>query len=161
MDTGHHSATRPGRDIGKLFKGQATKKPPEISGGSFLFSSSHADGRRPLDRDWRQPAEAVFGGSVNNAIKLLADGLRDRASHAATDGYLVHRADGRDLGRGPAEEQLVADVQHLARNDLLDDRNAELVRDVQHRVASDAGQNAVAQRRRVDAVLMHYEDVLA
>src|SRR5271157_5047393 len=146
----------------QTLQGQATKKPPEISGGCFQFnSSSHADGRRLLDRDWRQPAEAVFGGSVHNAIKLFADGLRDWAGNAATDGDLVHGADRCDLGRGPAEEQLVADVQHLARNDLLDDWSAELVRDVQHRVASDAGQNAVAQRRRVDAVLMHYEDVLA
>src|SRR5271157_3094305 len=140
---------------------QTTKKPPEISGGCFPFSSSHAYGRRLLDRDWRQPAEAVFGGSVHNAIKLFADGLRDWAGNAATDGDLVHGADRCDLGCGPTEEQFVADVQHLARNNLLDDWNAEFVRDVQHRVASDAGQNAVAQRRRVDAVLMHDEDVLA
>ena len=37
----------------------------------------------------------------------------------------------------------------------------KLLRDVQHRVTGDARQNAVAQRRRVDAVLVHDEDVLA
>src|SRR5208337_1045028 len=126
-----------------------------------LFPASlHTDRRLLFDWNRRQPVEAVFDDAVHDPIKLFTNSLRDRTGHAAADGDLVHGANRRDLRRGSAEEQLVGNVQHFARDDLLDERNAELVCEVHHRVAGDTRQNAVAQRWRADALLMHNEDIL-
>ena len=38
----------------------------------------------------------------------------DRAARARADHEPVHRTDGRDLGRGAGEEELVGEVEHLA-----------------------------------------------
>ena len=42
----------------------------------------------------------------------------------------------------PGKECSVCDVEHLPRNHLLDNRNAEVARNLQHGVAADARKNA-------------------
>ena len=48
------------------------------------------------------------------------------AGLAVLDQDAVDGADGRDLGGGAGEEDLVGDVEDLARERLLDDRDAEV-----------------------------------
>ena len=54
---------------------------------------------------------------------------------------------GRDLGGGAGEEHLVGDVEHFARDHLLDHRNLQVARDLQDGIAGDARQHRIAQRR--------------
>ena len=74
---------------------------------------------------------------------------------------LIHGADRSNLRRGSSEESFVGDVEHLARNHLLDNRDAKVARDLQRRIAGDAGQHGVPQRRRDQLLAMHDEHVLA
>ena len=53
--------------------------------------------------------------------------LGDRAHGAVADQDAVDRAEVGDLGGGAGEEGFVADVEHLAGQRLLDDRDAELL----------------------------------
>ena len=85
----------------------------------------------------------------------------DRAAAAVADRDLVDRPDRRDLDGGADEERLVGDVEHLARQHLLAHREAEVARERDDRVARDARQDRGGQRRRVDDVVAHEEQVLA
>src|SRR5206468_1522053 len=76
-------------------------------------------------------------------------------------GDAVDRADGRDLRRGAAEEDLVGDVQHLAWDHLLHYLDAQFARDSNDRVTSDARQHRIAQRCGQQGVILYQEDVLA
>src|SRR6516225_1504411 len=85
----------------------------------------HADGL--LDRNGGKPAETVFMSPIHDSIELLADSLGHRSRCAGPDNDLIDRVDGSDLCRRAAEEQLLADIEHFARNDLLNHRNAQLL----------------------------------
>ena len=57
----------------------------------------------------------------------------------SADVDLIDRADGGDFGGGAGEEDFVGKVEKLAGNDLLDDRDAEILGHAQDGVAGDAG----------------------
>ena len=79
----------------------------------------------------------------------------------AADRDLVHRADRRDLRRRAGEEELVGDVQHLARDALLDDLDALAPRQGDDGVARDPGQDRGDEGRRDQDALLDEEEVLA
>ena len=58
--------------------------------------------------------------------------LGDLAGLAVADHDAVDGADGRNLGGGAGEEDFVGDVEQLARNRLLGDREAQMAGDGQH-----------------------------
>ena len=70
---------------------------------------------------WRSGLSAV-----DDAEELVVQGLGDGAHGAVADQDAVDRAEVRDLGGGAGEEGLVADVEQLAGQRLLDDLDAEL-----------------------------------
>src|SRR4051795_11317198 len=89
--------------------------------------------------------------------------LLDRLGHRArlTDHAVVDLPDGNDLGGGASEERLVAHVE-VAAQDVADlDAVAEVARDRDHRVPSDAFEGARRDRRRDELASPDDEDVLA
>src|SRR3954470_9240088 len=100
------------------------------------------------------------------ALALPADGVQVRALDlsrdvADADLVVVDRAKRRHLRRGAAHEHLVREVEVGADDCLLDHRVPEVLRDLRHRVAGDAGQDAGREIRRVDHTAPNDEDVLA
>ena len=104
--------------------------------------------RAPASRDEREPAELVGDPALDHVEERPLQGLGDGTARPAADHDLVDGADRRDLGRRAGEEDLVGDVQHLARHALLDDRDPEPPREGDHAVARDAGQHRGDERRR-------------
>src|SRR2546423_859817 len=94
-----------------------------------------------------EPSMAVVVFAAHDGVKLLLQGLSDRAHGAIADLNLVDGADGGDLGGGAGKESLVGDVEHFAGNHLLNNGKVEIARDLQDRVTGNAGQDRVAQRR--------------
>src|SRR3954470_12286764 len=82
---------------------------------------------------------------------------RNRA-HAEPD--VVDLTDGSHLSGGAAHEGLVGKVEIGADQALLDDAVAEILRDLDHRVACDAGQDRGREVGRVDDPVLDDEDVL-
>ena len=111
--------------------------------------------------DRLQPAVGVRRLALDDLEEPLLDRLGDRPAAAAADLDPVHRLDRRHLDGRADEEHLVGDVQHFARQRLLAHLEAEVARDRHHRVARDARQDRVADRRRVDDAVADDEDVLA
>ena len=109
----------------------------------------------------REPAEAVGLQAVGDAEELFGNCLCDLARLPVANHDAVDGADGRDLGGRAGEEDFVGDVEQLARQGLFGDREAEMAGDGQHRVAGDAGERGVGQRRGVENSVAHHEDVLA
>src|SRR5215218_11184015 len=70
--------------------------------------------------------------------KRLADTGGDRAALGVSDRAPVDRLDPGDLHAGAAEEGLVGDVELRAVNRALFDRDAGILRELDHRAASDA-----------------------
>src|SRR5204862_3054783 len=93
--------------------------------------------------------------------ELLLQSLRDRTATAVADRDLVDRADGSDFGRGSSEEDFVGDVQHLARDERLDDFEAEVAGDSENARARNAAEDRGAEGRSEDAAVANDEDVLA
>src|SRR5229473_8263959 len=98
----------------------------------------HTDRLLHADRDWRQPFEAVGGGAVDDAEKFFLQRLGNRSNVAFADGDLIHRTYRRDLCRRSGKEKLIGNVQHFARNHLLDNGNALVSGNAQDRIARDA-----------------------
>ena len=67
----------------------------------------------------------------------------DGANRALAHIDLVHGMDRRNFCCRPGEECFVCDVEHLTRNHLLDNRNAEVARNLQHGVVGDARTNRI------------------
>src|SRR5579864_1231454 len=127
------------------------------TGGNFL----HADRLFAAHGHGRQPVVAVGFFAAHDRVELFLDCLGDRAHRALADLDLVDGTDGGDFGGRAGEERFVADIEHLARDHLLDDRNVQVARDLQRRVARDAGQHRVAEGRGLQHAVAHDEDVLA
>jgi len=87
--------------------------------------------------DRGEPAETVIGAALHD----LEEGPLEMRGHGAAagvaDGLAVHTGDGRDLGRGACEEDLVGGVEHLARDTLLANFKVRVGRQLQHIPASD------------------------
>src|ERR1700691_5017254 len=95
------------------------------------------------------------------AVELLLNRFRDNADLSFADRDFVDRTDGSNFGGGAAEENLVGDVERFARDLLLDDFDAEIEGDLHYRITRDAGQNGVAEWRRLQNAITHHEYVLA
>src|SRR5512140_1269111 len=134
-------------------------------GGRGRRPSPHhpiAPSPHPLLLNWRQPAVDVFHLALDEGQVALLNRFGDGAPLAGADGEAVHRGHGGHLRRGAREEDLVGEVQHLARDGLVPDRELHLLlEDLQDAVAGEAGEHRVGQRRRVDHVVADQEDVLA
>ena len=108
-----------------------------------------------------QPSILIGHPPVDDIEVGSLDRLGHRSTRTLSDHDLVHRPDGRHLDGGADEEQLVRDVEQLARNGLLDDREAEVASDRHDRVARDSRQDRRRDRRCVQRVVAHDEEVLA
>src|SRR5690606_12928509 len=108
----------------------------------------------------RQPALVlrVLAGDEVEEGRLQRPG--DRAAAAAADLAAVDLADRRHLGGRAGEEDLVGDVQLVARDAALLDRDAAVAGQHQDRLARDAGEHG-GQRRRAQDAVAHEEEVLA
>src|SRR5579864_6072123 len=124
---------------------------------------------RELYSDWllgahrhrREPAVAIALFAADDGVELLLERLCNRPHSADADFDLIDRSDRRYLRGCAGEEHFVGDVKHLPRNRLLNDWNVQVARDLQHRVAGNARENGIAQRRRDQFVAMDEEQVFA
>src|SRR3954468_10330481 len=107
----------------------------------------------------RQPTVPIFERAAGNPHVLTLDGKRQRARLSGTHRDSIHRADGRDLCRRACEEQLIGDVQHLARDRLLDDFNPHVPGNTNHRIAGDSIEDTRADRRSEQLPIAHEEQV--
>src|ERR1700735_809392 len=135
----------------------APEKTLPLSPKSCLYS----DRLFAIYRHRSQPAVAIVFFATHDGIELFLDRLRDRAGQSLADFDLVDGTDGRNLGGRAGEECFVGNVEHFARNHLLDDGNVQVTRDLQHGIAGDAWEHGVAQRRGDQFVAMSEEYVLA
>src|SRR5690349_6275351 len=71
-------------------------------------------GARGIHVDVIEPAPLVLGATLDERKERRLQFRRDRTAFAVADLDGVHRTDGRDLGGGAGEEQLVRQVKHLA-----------------------------------------------
>ena len=114
---------------------------------------------RPGQPIGRQPAP-VFGQVAAHRVEVaLADQPRDRADRAVADGAMVdldHRA---HLDAGPAQEDLVTDVElgAIDRADL--DRDPGILRQLDDRLAGDALEDVVGHRRRQEHAVANHEQI--
>src|ERR1700733_9309024 len=122
-----------------------------------IATSLHSYRLLAARRGRREPAVPVGLFAADDGIELFLDGLGNHAHSALAYFDFVDRSDGSNLCGGAGEERLVANVEHFARNHLLDERNAEILGDLHHGIASNAGQNRVAERRRDQLLAMHDE----
>src|SRR5918999_4053501 len=99
--------------------------------------------------------------TLRDAEVLSLNRARHRSRLAVADGDPVDRANGRDFGRRATEEELVRDVQKLARKLLLTHVIPKVGRDAHDGVARDPLKNAGADGGRVDHAVAHREQVLA
>src|SRR5215208_5964644 len=111
-------------------------------------------------RDHGEPPVTVGKLSTGNSEILLLDGHRDGAWAPRSDLDPVDRADRRQLGGGTGEEELVGDVEELAREELLLHLVAQVAGDAGDRIAGDAVEDAGRERRRVHDAVPHREEVL-
>jgi hypothetical protein len=93
--------------------------------------------------------------AAHDGVELLLDRFGDGANPALAHIDLVHGTDRRDFCCRPGEECFVCDVEHLTRNHLLDNRNAEVARNLQHRVAGDARKNRIVRRVEIEISDQH------
>src|SRR5215813_469851 len=98
---------------------------------------------------------------MHDRVELGTDGAGDWANFTISHFDLIHRTDRRDFGGRSAKEHLFRKVEQLARNGLLVDRNAQVLRKVHDRATRDSRQYAVGERRSVEPILMHKKNVLA
>src|SRR5216683_3736998 len=121
----------------------------------------YADGFGDLDVNRGEPVVAVGAGAVDDAEELVVQRLGDRAHGAVADQDAVDRAKVGDLGGGAGKEGLVADVDHLAQQRLLDDFYPELLRQRENGVAGDAVEYRVRQWRGIEDAAADEEEVFA
>src|SRR4051794_5733548 len=111
--------------------------------------------------DLREPLGVLRIAAVDDVEERALDLLGDRPARAAAELDAVELADRGHLGRGAGEERLVADVELVAGDALLDQLQAEVAADRQDRVARDAVERACGEIGRVDDALLDHEKVLA
>src|SRR6185295_390366 len=113
-----------------------------------------------LDRVGVQPTRVLRVAALDHLEELLLELLGDRTGFALADRAAVHLADRRHFRRRAREEGLVGDVELVAAEALLFDRDVMLARQRHDRVARDARQHA-GERRRLDLPVADDEQVLA
>src|ERR1035437_9310069 len=108
-----------------LHRYAGTEVRPYLKAGLFGGVRLDADGLGDWNLHRGQPAVAIRFDPVYDSEELPVDGRRDRSHFAVGDHDAVDGAKVRDLGCGSAEEGFVADVEHLARQRLLDDGDVQ------------------------------------
>src|ERR1700678_4073083 len=93
--------------------------------------------------------------------EFVLDALGQRTTRAYAYFDPVNRANRRDLHGSAAEENLLGDIKHFARNNLLGDGNIQIAANREYRVASDSGQCRIGKRRRDQRAVHYQENVFA
>src|ERR1035441_9487185 len=114
--------------------------------------------RVPAPNVTRSPAPWL---AADDAVNLRLQRFCHGAERARAHGDLVDRANGCDFGGGAGEENFVGDVEGFSRNLLLNDLDAEVARNLQHRVARDAGEYRTAKGRRMQHAVADDKQILA
>ena len=108
-----------------------------------------------------EPAPAIGHFAAEQIEEGALDLFGDRATPSRADLDAVDRAHGCHFGRSAGEEELVRDIERLARQTLLDDFDAQVAHECHHRVARNTGQHRCAERRGDDPAVAHEEEVLS
>src|SRR5258708_23346150 len=118
---------------------------------------------RLLSSHWnrRQPVIFVRLLAAHDAVKLRLQRLGHGPKFALAHSNFIDRANRRDFGGSASEENFVGDVQRLTRNLLLHDLDAEVARDLQHRVPCDAWEHGVAEWSSMQDAIADDEQILA
>jgi|SRR5687767_8865803 len=111
-------------------------------------------------RDRRQPAVAVLNFPFADAEIFTLDAHRDGARLAFTDFDAIHGTNWSHLSRRATEEELIRDVDELARQNLLSYFEPHVASDRDDGIARDALQNRRALRCRVEASVTNREEIL-
>src|SRR5438445_3368812 len=144
------------------YEGWGTRVPAGSKAALAGGADRGADrGRAGGGGNGREPVVPVGFGAGQNGEEFVLETLGDRAAATRADGDAVDRTQGRDFRGGAGEEDFVGDVEHLARNHLLADRNAKIFAKCDDAAASDAGQDARGQRRRMNGAIADNEDIFA
>src|SRR3954467_6602233 len=114
-----------------------------------------------LHRHGVEPLAVALGAAVERVLERALDGARDLAGVALADRMVVDLAQRRELGGRAGDEHLVGEVELGAGDVALDHLKAEVVRDLDDRLAVDAVEDRGRLRRREDPPVAHDEDVLA
>src|SRR6266446_6011545 len=141
-------------------KGRALWR-PELS-ASFRrrnWRLTSCGGHWSVDR--REPVVLVGFGAAGDREKFFLQFSRDRAGDAFADLNVIYRADRRNFYGGANEENFVNDVQHFAWDNAFFHGDAHILRHFYDGIAGDAGKNAGGERRRVEDIVVHQEDVHA
>src|ERR671918_2426664 len=129
---------------------QGLESPIVLTAATLRRGGRHLDDVEPV-----APALAVALHRVEVCLLQLT---RDRTN---ADLAVVDRPDGSHLGRRADHEHLVGEIQVGADQQRLLDAMPEVLGDLDDRVARDARQDRHRERRRVQDVVLHDEDVLA
>src|SRR6185369_3768521 len=114
-----------------------------------------------LYRNWRKPIVLVGLRAVEDSEELFLQRLRNRSDLSIANLDFVYGANWGDFGGCAGEEDFVADVEHLARDHLLEDRNTKILGQRDDGVAGDARKDGVSERRSHQLALAHNEQVFA
>ena len=106
------------------------------------WNDSLANRCRCWNAHWGEPAVAIRFLAAGEREEFVLDSLGDGTSRPIADGDTIDGANRGDFHSRPAEEELVGDVEHFARNDLFGDRNVEVAAELHDSVASDSGKSA-------------------
>ena len=83
--------------------------------------------------------------AVYQLVEFVLQGARDWAGFAVADGAEIDFAQGDDLGRCAADENLVGNIKLIAGDGLLDDGVTQVAGERDEAVASDAFENSGAR----------------
>src|SRR6266568_4125575 len=108
-----------------------------------------------------EPVVAVGFQSAGDAEELFLQAPGDGACLALAYLDAIDRANGGDFDGRAGEEDLVHDVQHLARDDLFLHRDLDVLAEGHNRSEGDSGQNTAFQRGSVHEALMNQKHVHA
>ena len=97
-----------------------------------------------------QPLAVALGAPMQRVLEGALHRARQLAGLAAADRVIVDLAHRHQLGRGAGHEQLVGQVELGARDVSLDDLEAEVMGDLDRRLAVDAVEDAGGLRRGDD-----------
>src|ERR1035437_6018994 len=111
--------------------------------------------------DHVEPLAVALAAAVDRLLEGGLQHARDLARRAVADHMVVDLAHGHELGGCAGHEHLIGQVHLRARHVALDDRVAEVARDLDDRAPRDAVEDRVVLTGRRDLAFAHDVDVLA
>ena len=111
--------------------------------------------------DRLQPSPLIGRGAIEEPEKRALNLLGHRSALSRSNGNFVNRTNRCHFGRRARQKDFIRDVQHLSRDVLLDDIQAERRGEFDHRIASDARQNRCRSGRRINYIVPDQKQVLA